>query len=149
MKRIIGAAEGVCSIAALVTIYMTVMKAVEGADVLPYGIASVSITALAVSTFCISSLIGRVERLELDVRGLLDDGYEQEDRPMCECPVCHASYDADEGICPYCGGEKSAPGGGEYFATEDPDYKGTDYSREPYVSANTDGADDRQNNFTE
>ena len=137
MKRITDIIKYLCSIGSAIIIYLTVIRATEGGkDILLYVVASVFSVALTVALFLISSLEGRVSYLERTVRALTDDGYEQEDAPRRECPNCHAYIDEDEEVCPYCGGnERDAGAGAEYFATEDPDYKGTDFSGEEYVSA--------------
>ena len=73
----IGAAPGVSSLAAAIVIYMTVIRATEGeAYVLPYVIASVALLLLTAALAALSSLTGRVESLERDVKRLLDDDYE-------------------------------------------------------------------------
>jgi|GEM_PF-2832455 len=146
MKKTVNIFAGVSSIAAAIVIYMTVMSVVEKeTNILPNVIASVALVALTVSFICISALLDRTESLEHDVRMLLDDGYEQEDDPVKkECPFCHALIDPGEEICPYC--ENKGAGQmthNEYFATEDPDYRGTDFSGEEYVSANIDNTEDK------
>ena len=137
MKRLIDVLKAVCSIGAALVIYMTVMKIVDGDEnMLLYILASVFAAALALSLYFAASLGARVSSLERTVRALTDDSYEQETPPAKECPICHSFIDADEEVCPYCKGERPfASGEGEAFATDDPDYKGTDHSGEEYVSA--------------
>ena len=144
MKRIVDVLKYLCSIGAAIVIYVTVLRATEGkTDILMYVVASVLSASLAVSLFALSSMSGKLSSLERSVMGLDDDGYEEDDGPKRECAHCHAYVDASEEICPYCGKGTSADSSpqGEYFATEDPDYRGTDFSGEEYVSANTDGTE--------
>ena len=126
MKRFLGAATGVCSIAAAIVIYITVTKAAEGdVEILPYVLSSVLAVCLSASLFCLLSITRKVENLESAVKDLVESPYGEE-------------YGGD--------GEAVEPDepllvpdeGGEYFATEDPDYKGTDFSDEYPVSANAD-----------
>ena len=143
MKRVVDILKYLCSIGAAIVIYITVLKVAEGKeDILMYVVASVFSAALAISLFALSSLSTRVRSLERTLAGL-DDGYEEEDSPKRECAYCHAYIDAAEEICPYCNNESVAEARpeGEFFATEDPDYRGTDFSGEEYVSANTDGTE--------
>ena len=141
MKRIIDILKYLCSIGAAIVIYITVLRATEGKeDILMYVVASVFSASLAISLFALSSLAGRVSSLERTFAGLDDEGYDEDDSPKRECAYCHAYIDASEEICPYCNNEPApdAVRQGEYFATEDPDYRGTDFSCEEYVSANAD-----------
>ncbi len=138
MKRIIDILKYLCSIGAAIVIYVTVLKATEGKeDVLMYVVASVLAASLAVSLFATSSLSGKISSLERTVMGLDDDVYEADDAPKRECEYCHAYIDEGEEICPYCNNEGSpgAAHSAEYFATEDPDYRGTDFSGEEFISA--------------
>jgi len=143
MKRVIDILKYLCSIGAAIVIYITVLKATEGKeDMLMYIVTSVLSASLAISLFALSSLSARLSSLERRFVFLSDDGYEEDDAPKRECAYCHAYIDASEEICPYCANEGApSESGGEYFATEDPDYKGTDFSGEEYVSANTDGTE--------
>ncbi len=145
MRRITDILKGVCSIGTAIIIYMTVLHATRnGEHILLYVTASVFALALTLSLFFISSLAWRVESLEKTVRRLTDDSFGEEDAERRECPYCHAMIDEGEEICPYCRNEGS-PGArpaGEFFETEDPDYKGTDFSGEDYVSAYTDDKED-------
>ncbi|MBR6917718.1 MAG: hypothetical protein IKN38_05995 [Clostridia bacterium] len=140
--------KGACSIGCAVTVYYCVMRAVNGEkDTLAYVLAAVFALAFTASLFVISSLVSRVDLLEETVR-LLGDEDDEEERetalPQKKCPECHAYYDRDEEVCPYCKGNGIAPReDAEYFATEDPDYTGTDFSAEEYVSAYTGVGDDR------
>ena len=136
MKRFVDILKAVCPIGAAIMIYVTVMRAIEGdGNILLFVLASVFALSLTVSVFCISSLASRVSALERTVRLLTDDTYEQEERPVKECPVCHAYIDEDEEICPHCGGADSA--GTVAFATDDPEYRGTDFSGEELLSAHS------------
>ena len=112
-------------------------------SMLLYVIAALSSLALTSALICISSHNDRIEFLERDVKLLLDDDYRQDESlPQKECPFCHAYIDEDEDVCPYCKNEGAREINGEYFATEDPDYKGTDFSGEEYVSSYTDDKSD-------
>lgn len=125
MKRFLDVVKGVCSIAAAIVIYITVTKAADGADVLPYVVASVLAVCLAASVFCISSLAGRVEILEREMKAIVDSPYGEE-------------YDGGDEAMPELETPAAPEESGEYFATEDPDYTGTDFSEEYPVSANAD-----------
>ena len=144
MKRIIDVLKYLCSIGAAIVIYITVLKATEAKEnILIYVVASVFAASLAISLFALSSLSGRVASVERAMLGLDDDGYEADDSLKRECAYCHSYIDADEEVCPYCKNEglHGAARQTEYFATEDPDYRGTDFSGEEYVSAHTDDGD--------
>ncbi len=144
MKRIIDVLKYLCSIGAAIVIYITVLRAAEGkTDILMYVIASVLASSLSVSLFAASSLYGRLSSIESRLMYLTDDGYEQEDAPKRECPFCHAYIDENEETCPYCNNEGAPPAvpEGEFFATDDPEYRGTDFSGEELVSAYTEGTD--------
>ncbi len=144
MKRVTDVAKYLCSIGSAIIIYLTVIRATEGGrDILLYAVASVFSVALTVALFLISNLAGRVSDLEMALSALADDDYEQEDAPGRECPHCHAYIDADEEVCPYCGNgsEREKDRSTEFFATEDPEYRGTDFSEEEYVSAHGEDTD--------
>ncbi len=141
MKNLLNVLKGACSIAAAIVIYITVIRAVDGVpDILPYVIASVFAVSFAIALFLISSLMSRVETLERII--LIDEeADEEEESGAKECPFCHALIDENAEICPYCRNE-GRPEVGEYFATEDPDYRGTDFGDSEIISANTDIEDD-------
>lgn len=146
MKSFVYVLKAVSSIASAVLIYFSVMKiTANDPNMLLYIIASVFALAFTSSLFCVSSLVRRVEGLETFVRKLSDDGYEDEgEGERRECPYCHAFIDANEEICPYCNNEDYSAKGDSYdFATEDPDYRGTDFSGEELVSAHI--SDDTEN----
>ena len=127
MKRLLDVLKGVCSIAAAIVVYITVIKATGGTkDILPYVVASVFAVAFAVSLFPLASLVARVETLE---ELILDDEETQPDSDSDEEFVLPSEK-------PGVGAEAK-----EYFATDDPDYKGTDFSGEDPISANTDSED--------
>ena len=137
MKRFVDILKAVCSIGTAIMIYMTIMRAVgQGEDIILYVLASVFALAFSASLFVISSLIGKVDILKSAVQILADDdeGYDGEQTPAKECPVCHAYIDGDEAVCPHCGGSETGAGT-VAFATDDPDYRGTDFSGEELVSA--------------
>ena len=146
MKRFTYLLKAVCSIGTAILIYVTVIRATEGGDnILLYVLASVFAVVLTASLFAVSALSERCAELERTVRSLVYEGYEQEEAPQTECPFCHAKYDADEEICPYCKNEApSVPGISDRFETEDPEYRGTDFSGEDLVSANADITDINQ-----
>lgn len=126
MKRFLGAATGVCSIAAAIVIYITVTKAADGSiDILPYVLSSVLAVCLSASLFCLLSITRRVENLEGAMKDLIESPYGEE-------------YDGDGGTVEPDEPRLMPDDSGEYFATEDPDYKGTDFSEEYPVSANAD-----------
>ncbi|MBR6916149.1 MAG: hypothetical protein IKN36_07305, partial [Clostridia bacterium] len=103
MKTFVDVLKAACSVGSAIVIYITVMRAIEGdAAILIYVLASVFSFAAAASLFCISSLIGRVERAEKNIDGMLDEGYADEEVPKRECPYCHAYIDASAAVCPYC-----------------------------------------------
>ena len=137
MRRTADILKAVCPVAAAVMIYMCIMKIVDGDEnILLYILASVFSAALCVAVFIISALSERVNRLERIVRSITEDPYGEEERePQVECPFCHAFIDADAEICPYCRNESSPRPEEAKFATDDPEYKGTDYSGEDYLSA--------------
>ena len=146
MKRVVDVLKYLCSIGAAIVIYITVLRAAEGKEnVLMYVVASVCSASLAVSLFALSSLAGRLASVERRLVFLSDDGaYEQDDSPKRECEYCHAYIDEEEEVCPYCRNEGSPARVGEFFETEDPEYRGTDFSGEEYVSAhaqNDDGSE--------
>ena len=138
MKRLTDVLKAACSIGTAILIYMTVIEIKDGGkNVLLYSVAAGFALALSATLFAVSSLLSRVDRLERALFALTDESYPEETEEGRECPLCHAFYDGDE--CPYCHGtvpEGVRAAGG--FPTEDPDYKGTDFSAEEYVSANTD-----------
>ncbi|MBQ7669636.1 MAG: hypothetical protein IJS45_02805 [Clostridia bacterium] len=126
MKRFLGAATGICSIAAAIVIYITVTKAAGGdADILPYVLSSVLAVCLSASLLCLLSVTRRVENLESIVKDLAESPYGEE-------------YEGDGGTVEPDEPRIVPEDSGEYFATEDPDYKGTDFSEEYPVSANAD-----------
>ena len=144
MKRFSDVLKSVCSIGTAIMIYICITKAVEkNAHILLYVTAAVFAAALTASLFFISSILKRIDALEKTVRTLTYDEYEEEEEPRKECPYCHAYIGESEEICPYCGNEKSpdARYPGERFETEDPNYNGTDFSGEEYVSAHIDSDD--------
>ena len=141
MKRFSYLLKAASSIGTAILIYMTVIRATEGKnDILLYVLASVFALILTLSLFAVSALSEKCAELEKEVRSLTYEGYEQEETAQTECPDCHALYDADEATCPYCGGS-GARGAAERFDTEDPQYRGTDFSEEELVSANADDID--------
>ena len=141
MKRVIDILKYLSSIGAAIVIYITVLRATGGKDdILMYVVASVISVSLSVSLFAVSSLSGRIAALEKRLVYLSDDeAYEQDDSPKRECEYCHAYIDEGEEICPYCRneGSPSSVRAGEFFATEDPEYRGTDFSGEEFVSAHS------------
>ena len=149
MKKLINALKAVSGIAAAILIYITATEiADKGENILTLVISSVFALVTLVLCFAVSDLQSRVSNLEDTLGIYIDKGYEEERTEKKTCRSCGAEIDADYALCPYCG-EKCADGGidgnpyveriaPEYFATEDPDYKGTDYSGEEVVSANFD-----------
>ncbi|MBQ1503718.1 MAG: hypothetical protein IIZ35_06920 [Clostridia bacterium] len=138
MKRLLYVLKAVGSIGSAVLIYMTVTKARAGDEnLILYITACVFAVAVTAAFFCLGALCSRTEKLEEAVRRLTYDSFGEEiqdEGSKRECPVCHTFYGGES--CPYCGavGEKASDAA-DVFATEDPDYKGTDFSSEDYVSA--------------
>ena len=125
MKRLLDALCAVCSVSAAIVIYMTVIKVTEGADgILPWVIASVFASALTASMFCLSHLSSRLDVIENIVNYMYDAPEEEDER---------AEVLPDEDASPY-----SPDGPCEVFETEDPDYKGTDFSAEETLGAKSD-----------
>ena len=137
MKRLLYVLKAVGSIGSAVLIYLTVTKATAGdGNLILYITACVFAAAFTAALFCLGALCRRTEKLEDTVRRLAYDAFgdEADDEPKRECPVCHTFYGGE--ACPYCGGERDTETDTDaVFATEDPDYKGTDFSSEGYVSA--------------
>ncbi len=141
MKTFVDVMKAACSVGSAIVIYLTVMRAIDGdGAILIYILASVFSFAAAVSFFCISSLLKRVERAEKYIGGLIDDGYDEEDEAKRECPYCHAFINESAPVCPYCGDGTKKVAPPEVFATEDPNYNGTDYSEEEPLSAHVQDA---------
>lgn len=125
MRRLLDVLCAVCSVSAAIVIYMTVIKATEGPDgILPWVIASVFASALTSSLFCLSHLSSRLDGIENKVNYMYDAPEEEEER---------GEVLPDEDASPY-----RPDGSCEVFETEDPDYKGTDFSNEEPVSAKSD-----------
>lgn len=146
MKKILTVFKAVCPVCTAVTVYGAFYYGTKETAV-AFAIAAVFSIALTVMCFILSSLFDRVSFLET-VLG--DDGWAQDERDLAkkECPVCHALLDEDHKVCPYCENRNFDE---EYFhtgadnvrfATDDPDYNGTDFSGEDLVSANFDTSDD-------
>lgn len=126
MKRFLDVLKAVCSIAAAIIVYITVIKITEGdANILLYAVASVLAVSLAASLFVSSRLAAKAATVERILMSMADDSpYTEEDDETPEEETFRI------------------PENTEYFATEDPDYKGTDFSGEEYFSANTDDTGD-------
>ena len=76
MKAFVDVLKAACSVGSAIVIYITVMRAIEGdAAILIYVLASVFSFAAAASLFCISSLIGRVERAEKNIDDMCRDSW--------------------------------------------------------------------------
>ena len=124
MKKITDVLGAVCSIASAIVIYLTVLEAAAGGNVLIYVLASVFSACLSASMFVISRLLSKLDGLEEKVNYLYDG---PEDEPDGE------EVYPDDNSAPYYG-----DGSDEVFETEDPDYNGTDFSGDEVVSANSD-----------
>ena len=125
MKRILDVICAVCSVSAAIVIYLTVLRAAEGADgILLWVVASVFASALTASVFCLSHLSSKLDEVEKKVNYMYDAPEEEEERETVL---------PDEDMSPY-----RSDGTDEVFETEDPDYNGTDFSGEDIVSAKSD-----------
>ncbi len=126
MKRILDVICAVCSVSAAIVIYLTALRAAEGADgILLWVLASVFASALTASVFCLSRLSSKLDEVEKKVNYMYDAPEEEEEERDEVLP--------DKDMSPYY-----PDGSSEVFMTEDPDYNGTDYSGEDIVSAKSD-----------
>lgn len=161
MKKVLGILGTLCSVGAIIIIYICVSEIFTGgASILWLVLAAVFSLSTAALLWAVASLFDRVQNLENALGIYVDNGYESDGVEKKECPSCHREIDLDYVVCPFCENKSFSGGENPYgekfrrntenytFNTDDPDYNGTDYSGEDLVSgyaSSDESADERSN----